>query len=144
MTASVGTGPGTLAGTQTATTNTQGVATFTNLKIIGTPGAATLKFTTTLSGQSVNVSSAALNVVLPANGKIVFKSGNDELWVVNADGTGRTKLTLGYGTSTSAGRETKSHSGPRTAPRSCSPARKIMPRNLDDERRWLEPDAADA
>ena len=35
-----------------------------------------------------------------ANGKIVFKSGNDEIWTVNPDGSGLTQLTAGYGTST--------------------------------------------
>ncbi len=47
VTAAIATGAGTLGGTLTATTNTSGVATFTNLAITGTAGARTLSFSAT-------------------------------------------------------------------------------------------------
>ena len=100
VTASVATGTTTLAAPATATTGANGVATFTGLKFIGNAGAATLGFAATLSGQPATVASAVLAVTYPANGKIVFKSGKDELWVVNPDGTGLLQLTPGYGNST--------------------------------------------
>lgn len=100
VTASVATGTATLAGTATATTDGTGAATFTNLKFIGNTGAATLGFAATLSGQAATVASGLMSVVLPANGKIVFKSANDALWVVNPDGSGLNQLTPGYGNST--------------------------------------------
>ncbi len=47
VTAAIASGGGTLGGTSTATTNTSGVATFTNLAITGTVGARTLTFSAT-------------------------------------------------------------------------------------------------
>ena len=102
VTASVATGTTTLAGTVTATTDASGAATFTNLKFIGNTGAATLGFAATLSGQAATVASGTMTIVLPANGKIVFKSGSDALYVVNPDGSGLQQLTPGYGNSTCA------------------------------------------
>ena len=100
VTASAATGTSILTGAMTATTDLTGVATFSTLILIGNPGPATLGFSATLGGQSKTVNSASVAVTLPANGKVVFKSGKDELWVVNSDGTGLTQLTPGYGAST--------------------------------------------
>ena len=44
ITATIASGSGTLSGTATAITNASGVATFTNLAIVGSPGARTLQF----------------------------------------------------------------------------------------------------
>lgn len=88
-----------LSGTLTATTNAAGLATFANLTFVGTAGPATVTFAGTIGGQNRTVSSGSLSVALPSNGKIVFKRGRDELWVINPDGSGLSRLTLGYGNS---------------------------------------------
>ena len=61
VTASIATGGGTLGGTLTASTNTSGVATFTNLAITGTIGIRTLTFTATglTSATSGNITVSA-------------------------------------------------------------------------------------
>ncbi len=86
-----------LAGTMTATTDATGAAAFTNLRFIGNPGEAALAFTGDVGGQAQTVTSDNITVARPANGKIVFKRGRGELWVINPDGSGLTQLTPGYG-----------------------------------------------
>lgn len=54
VTAAIASGPGTLGGTVTATTNGSGLATFTNLSIGGVSGAHTLRFTATGWGAVVS------------------------------------------------------------------------------------------
>lgn len=86
-----------LSGTLTATTDAAGAATFSDLLLYGSVGARTLGFAATLGGQPRTVTSAPVVVTHPANGKLIFKANDDELWVVNPDGSGLTQLTQGYG-----------------------------------------------
>ncbi|HEY9461690.1 MAG TPA: Ig-like domain-containing protein [Vicinamibacterales bacterium] len=65
VTASIATGSGTLGGTTTASTNSSGVATFTNLSISGTDGAQTLRFS---SGALTAVTSTAINLTTVLSG----------------------------------------------------------------------------
>lgn len=88
-----------LTGALTATTNSAGVATFSNLTFVGNAGTTALSFSGTIGGQTRTLNSANVSVGLPSNGKIVFKRGRDEIWVINPDGSGLTRLTLGYGNS---------------------------------------------
>lgn len=83
----------------TATTNATGLAVFSNLRLIGAVGPKTLRFSATLGGQQRTVVSSTIQLTLAGNGKLLFKSNDDELWVSNPDGTGRTQLTQGYGNS---------------------------------------------
>jgi hypothetical protein len=65
----IASGAGTLGGTLTATTNTSGVATFTNLVITGDPGDRTLEFTATglssVTSSTVAVTSGLLPDPIP-------------------------------------------------------------------------------
>lgn len=64
VTASIASGGGTLGGATTATTDASGVATFTGLSL-SAAGSITLRFTATLNGQSVSVTSSAVTVSPP-------------------------------------------------------------------------------
>jgi len=80
VTAAIGTGGGLLGGTLTATTNTNGVATFTNLMITGTVGARTLSFTATgvtsaTSGTVTITAGAATQLAITTQPSTTAQSG---------------------------------------------------------------------
>ncbi|HTE47308.1 MAG TPA: Ig-like domain-containing protein [Gemmatimonadaceae bacterium] len=78
VTATVASGSGVLGGTATATTNTSGIATFTNLKITGS-GAHTLSFTapslTAATSGSIGVSGAATHLTITTQPSTSILSG---------------------------------------------------------------------